>query len=182
MGDLERDRLLARLPAGAVVAEIGVWQGDFSEQILHRCRPARLHLIDPWVFTTAFGKRWYGGLKAQNQHEMDAIYESVRGRFANCHEVQIHRSTSMSAAALFPDDYFDWVYIDGNHDYEFVLEDLGNFAPKIKRGGCLTGDDYGWDSPEEPGLFPVRQAVQEFAASSGLAVEVFDDQFVIQCS
>ena len=81
---------------------------------------------------------------------------------------------------LFSTGYFDWVYVDGNHNYEFVLEDLRSFAAKIKVGGHLIGDDYYWESPEEPGCFPVQKAVKEFAAENGLSVELFGGQFSMQ--
>jgi hypothetical protein len=180
MGDSGRDRLLARLPAGAAVAEVGVWQGDFSEEILRSCRPTRLHLIDPWAYTTEFGERWYGGLKAKSQVDMDAIFTRVCDRFAECEQVRIHRCTSSSAAPLFPADYFDWVYVDGNHNYEFVLQDLQEFAAKIKPGGFLTGDDYLWESPDQPGDLPVQRAVEEFAAENQLQVEIIGGQFLVR--
>jgi hypothetical protein len=176
----DRDLLLSRLPDHAVVAEIGVWKGDFSELILRACQPAQLHLIDPWTFTTAFGKRWYGGLKAKNQHDMDTIFQEVCARFADRREVKIHRALSSAAASFFPKNYFDWIYIDGNHNYEFVLQDLRNFALKLKRGGYLAGDDYYWESPEEPGTFPVQLAVAEFARLHNVDAEVIGDQYIIR--
>jgi hypothetical protein len=175
-----RRELLARLPVGGIAAEIGVWEGDFSDAIMDWCCPARLHLIDPWVFTMEFGKRWYGGLKAKSQADMDAIFAHVCDRFAKYEQVTIHRCASSSAALLFPAHYFDWVYIDGNHNYEFVRRDLQDFASKIKRGGYLTGDDYSWESPEQPGDFPVQRAVEEFAAENQMQVEIIGGQFLLR--
>jgi hypothetical protein len=40
-------------PPSGVCAEIGVWKGEFSAQILKVARPSKLHLIDPWRFMTA---------------------------------------------------------------------------------------------------------------------------------
>ena len=50
----------------------------------------------------------------------------------------------------------DFVYIDGNHDYEFVLKDLETWFTKVKPGGIIFGDDY---------LRPygVSKAVNEFS-------------------
>lgn len=48
----------------------------------------------------------------------------------------------MEAAEDFPDEYFDWVYIDANHQYDFIREDLKIYYKKVKRGGFITGDDY----------------------------------------
>ena len=39
--------------------------------------------------------------------------------------------------------YFDWIYIDGNHTYEYVKQDLEGYRPKVKPGGYMAGDDYG---------------------------------------
>jgi hypothetical protein len=49
---------------------------------------------------------------------------------------------SKDAVALFPDEHFDWVYIDSNHTYEAVKEDLEMWLPKVKNGGYICGHDY----------------------------------------
>jgi len=175
-----REELLSRMPRGGRCAEIGSWQGDFAAQILATTDPAELHVIDPWVFTTAYGRRWYGGLKATNQADMDAIHDSVRTRFAGDPRVRIHRAASSVAAGSFPDRFFDWVYIDGNHYEEFVRADLRDYFPKVRPGGCLTGDDYQWTSPELDGRLPVMQAVNEFVGQRGLPLVIIGSQFIIQ--
>ncbi len=63
-----RERLQARMPKGGVVAEIGVWQGRFSERILAITKPAALHLIDPWLYQPEFGNTGFG--KKKNEHAM----------------------------------------------------------------------------------------------------------------
>ncbi|HIF08442.1 MAG TPA: hypothetical protein EYQ81_00345 [Sneathiellales bacterium] len=60
--------LLDRLAKNAVCAEIGVWKGDFSAQILKITAPKQLHLVDPWKFQSQFPRRLYGGAGAANQN------------------------------------------------------------------------------------------------------------------
>ena len=48
----DREWLLKRLPKRSVCAEIGVYEGRFSELILRIARPRKLHLIDPWKYET----------------------------------------------------------------------------------------------------------------------------------
>jgi Methyltransferase domain len=175
----DRDFLLERLPKGSVCAEIGVWKGDFSQKILETAQPSALHLIDPWVFVSSFPKRLYGGKSAKSQSDMDAIYQAVRAKFSEIPQVHIHRQRSHDAVSSFADGFFDWVYIDGDHSYEAVRQDLNLWTPKVKRGGFVAGDDYGWH--DEKGERSVQRAVDEFVAGRNLAdVTIKDDQFIIK--
>lgn len=56
--------------------------------------------------------------------------------------IQLVISDSVSAAELFGDGSFDWVHIDARHDYDSVVADINAWAPKVKAGGWLSGDDY----------------------------------------
>jgi hypothetical protein len=178
-----RRSLLAMLPMNSVGAEIGVHKGDFSAVILAKVAPARLHLIDPWRYESSpmYDGAWYGGMAKGGQAEMDERYESVLGRFADEIEagtVIVHRADSETVFASLPDNYFDWVYIDGNHLYDYVRRDLEWSLRKTKVGGLITGDDYcegGW---WEGG---VKKAVDEFMAA-GVArfVDCTNGQYVFE--
>lgn len=170
------------MPKGSTCAEIGVWKGDFSAQILDVVRPAKLHLIDPWLFfhDPVYKRAWYGGSAASSQGDMDRIYQDVLGRFAQQIKggtVVVHRLTSAEAADLFPTGHFEWIYIDGNHRYEFVRDDLASFYPKVKPGGVAAGDDYGLEGWWGDG---VTRAVDEFVRETGTYLDVLEHQFVIR--
>jgi predicted O-methyltransferase YrrM len=51
-------------------------------------------------------------------------------------------STSNAVITSFPDNYFDFVYIDGDHSYKGSKSDLKNYYPKVERGGVISGHDY----------------------------------------
>jgi methyltransferase family protein len=178
-----RTRLLRAMPRDSVCAEIGVHLGDFSAEILEVVRPRRLHLIDPWRYESAetYAQSWYGGTQGGSQATMDARHAGVVARFRDAIDagrVAVHRADSAAAAREFPDAYFDWVYIDGNHQYEFARADLDAYAAKVRPGGCLTGDDYADGGWWEGG---VRRAVDEFvAAGRGSLVSVDEKQFVLR--
>ncbi len=174
---MARDYLLCSMAMRSVCAEIGVHEGDFSRHILDTVEPEKLHLIDPW----RQGEGLFGKQAAHEQAIVEERYEQVRGRFAEeirAGRVHIHRALSGEAADDFRDAYFDWVYVDGNHLYEFVKQDLELYYPKIKDGGYLAGDDYGnrgyWDNG-------VQKAVDEFVSLRPEAVlEVRAMQFIIR--
>ncbi|MGA2089340.1 MAG: class I SAM-dependent methyltransferase, partial [Stellaceae bacterium] len=173
-----RRRILSLIPRDGICAEIGVWKGDFSQEILRR-NPKELHLIDPWLFSPSYPQRYYGGAIARNQHDMDAILAQVKSRFGGNPEVKIHRKKSFEAARQFPEFYFDWVYIDGDHSYEAVLGDLVAWYPKVKHKGIIALDDYEWH--DEAGQRSVKAALNSFLAQTKVRhAKPIAGQFVIR--
>lgn len=172
-----RKFLLEKMPQNSICAEIGVWKGVFTQKILNLVQPQELHLIDPWLFQKEFPNRLYSGMIAQNQEDMDNIYESVVAKTKD-KNVIIHRNFSSNVLPKFADNYLDWIYIDGNHNYEFVKQDLELSVKKVKVGGFITGDDYNWHPQDN---CPVRKAVNEFIATGLVTVEeVRNNQFILR--
>ena len=173
-----RLQLLDRMPQRGRCAEVGVWKGEFSEMILKHTQPRTLFLVDPWTFQPEFAERMYGGSVAGDQESMDAIYEQVRQTLGQRAAVEIVRDYSDAAADAIEDETLDFVYIDGNHFYEYVKQDLENYCAKVKPGGYLTGDDYQWG--EEHG-YPVRKAVTEFAETGPVEwVDRMEGQYILR--
>jgi hypothetical protein len=178
-----RARVLERLPKRGAGAEIGVWKGDFSERILEVARPVRLHLVDPWraVSGEEYEGARYGGGLSEGQAEMDALHDAVLRRFERERRkgvVEVHRLPSLEAAARLAGGELDFVYIDGDHRYEAVKADLEAWAPRLRPGGLLAGDDYGVEGWWDDG---VTRAVDEFvAAGRATVVELGDGQFLLR--
>lgn len=156
LGDYRRF-LLKELPLHSVGCELGVWKGDFSEEILKLVKPATLFLIDPWLYQPEYSTSWYGGGVAKTQQDMDDIHDAVKVRVSGYSDVEIIRKKTEELSNEIPDGLLDWVYIDGNHQYEFVLNDLRTFCPKVKPGGIICGDDYGRGKGA-----PITRAVKAF--------------------
>ncbi len=178
-----RTFLLEMLPRNSIGMEIGVHKGDFSQRILEIVQPRELHLVDPWKHEASetYQKALYGGQAKNGQDEMDRRYADVCARFQaqmTRRQVKIHRGFSTDVLGQFADDYFDWIYIDGNHLYEYVKKDIEISFRKTKIGGLVTGDDYmegGW---WEGG---VKKAVDEVAKTQAAQlVEIRHNQFIFR--
>jgi hypothetical protein len=139
-----RTHLLARLPRGGVVAELGVLHGDFSREILQNVAPTELHLIDNDDKTPA------GILETE-----------YPGR------VFMHIGDSVETLAGFDDEYFDWIYIDAQHSYEGVSRDISVSCRKIKKDGMLIFNDYTPWSYVEMQPYGVVAAVNELCVTEG---------------
>jgi predicted O-methyltransferase YrrM len=159
------------MPRRGIAAEIGVNLGNFSAKILQIAKPQRLYLIDPWLPDPS-------GARNPPPEER---YRKVVQRFTEqikVNMVVVVREPSETAVAKFLDDLFDWIYIDGNHNYEYVKRDLEMYYPKVKRGGFMVCDDYHYAGKFNDG---VTIAVDEFIAM-GLMRKVFKrrSQFVMR--
>ena len=153
---------------GLVGVEIGVYKGEHAESLLRHLRLKRLYLVDPYDLYTEYeeGRKHYG----VDQVELKAGRKECLRRLAS-HEEKITRIFKKSAEALneIP-SRLDFVYIDGNHQEEFVREDIRNYYPKIRRGGVLGGHDfYNGYQREHDGVI---NAVAEFAVKNKLPLQV----------
>jgi hypothetical protein len=150
-------------------AEIGVDKGENAERILSLLNIKQLVLVDPWkeyvdVIT---------GISTRDSSCFQNLYEEVKNKFSNNSKVRIVRDYSVNAAKMFDNEYFDFVYLDGDHAYEEVLKDLEAWYPKLKKFGVMCGDDYG-----HPSGLGVIKAVYEFAYKHKVIVNYeTDNQF-----
>jgi len=153
-----RINLLKSLPKQSVGAEIGVFRGNFSENILKIVNPLRLYLVDPWEYNTEL-EEGFGADVCGSQLMMDSIYNEAQQKLCKYSTVTIYRMSSLLAVTQIPYNLLHWVYIDASHLYESVKEDLTVWTDKVKEGGYICGDDYG----SYPG---VTQAVNEWINGS----------------
>lgn len=181
----KRDFLFDVVPRGGVVIEVGVFDGDFSERILALNEPRKLHLVDPW-FTKDDGTLYDGPTQQfasaeQASARLEDQYRHVTSRFSGeiaSGRIEVHRTLSHLAAPQFPDEHFDWIYVDASHFYDDVKVDLEAFWPKLKRGGYIAGDDYDRRGIWEHG---VTRAVDEFIASGvPQKIRLHNHQFLLR--
>jgi len=118
-----------------VGAEIGVYKGDFSRWL---CKGGlKLYSIDPWLS--------YDGYvydKVHRQARQEVLYQSAKDRLAPYPNCTIIRKKSMDALEDFEDESLDFVYIDGNHFFEYVANDIAGWSKKVRKGGIISGHDY----------------------------------------
>jgi hypothetical protein len=175
-----RGPILNNMPKEGIGIEIGVWQGGFSDLLLHWTQPKEMHLVDP--FETVHDDDHEGAFYHGDDQNMDQAYIFVRSRFAReiaDGRVILWRAKSQDIADQFEDNYFDWIYIDGDHSYEAVKRDLDLYLPKLKPGGWLVGDDYG-AVHEWWGDGIMRAVMDTLAENENIALDaVIGGQFVI---
>jgi predicted O-methyltransferase YrrM len=115
-----------------VGAEVGVRIGRFSVKMCEKNPNLKLYCIDPW---TAYNSR-YGTEK------QEAIYQKFLKRIEGYDNIEVVRKTSVDAALDFEDRFFDFIFIDGNHKFDFVMMDILLWSKKVKSGGIMMCHDF----------------------------------------
>ena len=167
--------------------EVGTFKGSFSNQIMNNWS-GTLYMVDVWrplesgYDDSSNHGRYDGGVYT------DAM-ENIKGFEDRAIMV---RATSEIAADMFNDNSLDFVYIDANHAYDYVVQDIELWYPKVKKGGFICGHDYlGLDWYDDPnysdnnkdkfiwgtdgtymGVFGVNPAVDEFCEKNGYELRV----------
>lgn len=158
---------------GGEGVEVGVQKGVFSELLLSVANFKKLYSVDPWKH---YDESIYSDDDANvGQDVQDNYYQETADRLKPYGDrSHILRMESLSAARLFRDERLDFVFIDANHSYKSVKEDIEAWWPKVKRGGILSGDDYLF-TPK--GKTPVKDAVDEFVKEKKLVLYLTCNRF-----
>jgi hypothetical protein len=103
---------------------------------------SRIWCVDPW---TDYDQ--YREYKGQQEHSYGCFTRNI-DNFELAEKVTALRGFSHEKIPELQDDFFDIIYIDGNHEPDFVMEDAVLSFRKLKVGGVLIVDDYGFDGPD----------------------------------
>lgn len=139
----DRYKMLKEIPQNGVYAEIGIFKGDFSKEILSTLKPQKLHLVDVDPESCKIA-----GLRFK-----DFVEEGV---------ILLHHQDSSTWLQSMPDETFDWIYIDGDHSYEGVKKDLEAAHSKLKPDGMISLNDYLFFGSSDLTKYGVIEATNEF--------------------
>lgn len=67
----------------------------------------------------------------------------------------------MEAVKDFPNNFFDFVHIDGDHSYDAVMNDLIEWSKRVRVGGIISGHDYDPD-------WAVKLAVDDYVKNNSI--------------
>jgi hypothetical protein len=149
-----REELLENLPKNLIIAELGVFRGDFSKIIFDINKPKLLYLVD--IFNGLMGS---GDKNGNNMTYIDlsTSYSELLQYFQINQNVEIIKNTTQEFLINTKNETLDAVYIDADHSYNSVIADLELSFLKTKSTGFIMGHDYC------PIQFPgVYRAVNEF--------------------
>lgn len=183
-----------KIPNGIGV-EVGVFKGEFSKQILENW-DCTLYMVDVW---DSLSKDEYIDASDHGNFDENEVYSAAINNIKGYEDRAIMiRAKSEVASCMFNDNSLDFVYIDANHAYDYVVQDINLWYPKVKSGGYICGHDYllyvDYNDPNGNyrengkdvniyghdgkywGVFGVNPAVDEFCIANGYQPYVTKEQ------
>jgi len=115
-------------------AEIGVAEGRYSKMICDHNPGVRLLCVDTW-------QKYSGNSRGGPQSQHDRNYE-IAQRILAPFDTTIVKAFSMDAVNNVELESLDFVYIDGNHAFDFVMQDIIEWGKRVRKGGIISGHDY----------------------------------------
>lgn len=144
---------MAKLFKGMGV-EVGVAKGEYSEIILQEGQITTLYGVDP--YTPHRGYQDY-----TRETTFANLFEAATERLKDYPNYHFIPEYSMAAVKRFKPGELDFVYIDADHSYKAALEDITEWAKKVRRGGIVAGDDYERNSSNDH--YEVTRALFDYA-------------------
>jgi predicted O-methyltransferase YrrM len=157
----------------AIFVEVGSWFGRSSAymavEIINQNKNIKFYCVDTWEGSPE--------LQDWDAVKNKTLYDDFLSNIKPVKEIiNPIKSTSVEASKLFKDNSIDFCFIDADHTYEKVKEDIEHWYPKVKNKRVIAGHDY-------PGHPDVKRAVEEFANNNNLflfKLEKVDCWFIIK--
>lgn len=182
--------ILNEIPKGKGI-EVGTFKGELSKEILNMW-DGTLYMLDVW---RPLGNEYIDSSNHANFE--NGVYGDAMSNIRGFEDRGIMiRCDSEVGSNIFENESLDFAYIDANHAYSFVKQDIELWWPKVKKGGWLCGHDYialdWWNDPKFDangidkhiwnengyfGMFGVNPAVEEFCKDTGLVAYITGEFF-----
>ena len=114
-------------------AEIGVYRGAYSETLLKAIPGLKLSGIDLWEI--------YPGYRDYRKTDISEAQKEALERTKD-YDCTLIRGWSNEIVKKFADESLDFVYIDGNHAFEYTVQDIALWSKKVRKGGVVYGHDF----------------------------------------
>jgi hypothetical protein len=172
--------------------ELGSFKGQFANTILNNWRGTLL-MVDVW---RELSHDEYDDASNHREH-IDAYSQAMDNIKGFEDRAYMLRMKGIHACNFIGNGSLDFVYIDANHTYQSVKEDINLWYPKVRSGGIVMGHDYLPDyfyegktekdqalytfpdgQPEKAkytGMFGVNPAVDEFCKKNGYTINKTDE-------
>ncbi len=120
-----------------VGVELGVYKGEFTKKLLDA--GLKVYGIDP--YGNYVSKKKYPDYRERQQFLKEHTDRYLEP-YIKSGQYELIRQTSMEAIKQFKNGSIDFIYIDGDHRFKYIAEDLYHWTWIVRKGGAVSGHDY----------------------------------------
>jgi predicted O-methyltransferase YrrM len=133
------------------IVEIGSYAGGSTSIILSNFPKSKINCVDIWEKYVEEGSVYDMDIQELELKEAEEVFNELCKNNIN---ITKNKMSSNDYVKSIEDESIDFVYIDGNHQYTSVKEDIEKWYPKVKMGGFICGHDFYWTG--------VNKAIMEY--------------------
>jgi len=134
------ERLALNGKKDIIGVEIGVFEADHALSLLENLDIKKLYLVDPYIMydDNLEAIKHYGNDLPTIIDAKEVAYNKLK-KYKD--KIIWIEEFSDKATNYIPDN-LDFVYIDGNHQEEYVRLDIESYFDKVCKGGVIGGHDF----------------------------------------
>ena len=131
--------------------EIGVNEGLNIFEVAKNNEKLKIYGVDPYkvqeentLYEKKIGEVQKFNRKRYDNDSLNMIRRRMLKESLKYSNLKIIIDTSVNASKQFDKESIDFVFIDGDHSYESVKNDIKYWESKVKENGLIMGHDYNW--------------------------------------
>jgi len=129
--------LLTKLPKNFKYLEIGSYEGNSALYVSVNFPESNVTCVDLWEAVEEYKDKDFNIIEKNFDYNLKGL--------SNINKIKSTSDNFFSKNKIM----FDFIYIDGNHKFDYVFRDCENAWIFLNKGGFLVCDDYIWDYYKE---------------------------------
>lgn len=157
-----------------VGCEIGLEKGK-NAQTMFECIPnLKLYGVDAYKQHPQASYAHVATIRHWDEHYLAGAKKQAQKRMRGKNAIIIEKFSEIAIQDI-PDNSLDFVYIDADHSYDFVMQDMILWGRKVRKGGMVSGHDYYYDKKESARRAKVTQAINDYTRVHKIEFYITDE-------
>jgi hypothetical protein len=155
-------------------AELGVEKGKNARTMFEIIPNLHLYGVDPYKQHPQASYIYDAQIRKWDDRYLQAVKKQCLDRMQG-RNFTLLEDFDEYAVDKIADNSLDFVYVDSDHSYDFVMLNLIKWGRKLKKGGIMSGHDYFYDKNTSGRRAKVTQAVNDYTKIHGIKFYITDE-------
>lgn len=159
--------------------EIGVEKGKNAQTMFEIIPNLKLYGVDPYKQHPQASYAYHAAIRHWNTQYLKNCKHQCLKRMKG-RNFTLLQGFSKDMVEKIEDNSLDFIYIDADHSYDFVMMDIILWGRKVRKGGIVSGHDYFYDNNKPGRQAKVTQAVNDYTKVHGIKFFITSEDRYVQ--